>query len=87
MAAVTTEDTLKDFKTHDNDTGSTPVQIARLSQEITALTEHLKEHPKDEHSRRGLFLKVGKRRKLLKYLQGQDKEVYQKVVERFGLRK
>ncbi len=64
------------FKTHDNDTGSTPVQIAILTEEIKQLSSHLKEHKQDNSSRRGLLKKVSERRKLLKYLQREDKKLF-----------
>jgi len=70
-----------------NDTGSPEVQIAVLSARITELTEHLKENPKDHHSRRGLLKMVGKRRNLLGYLKKVDIERYRSLIERLGLRK
>lgn len=72
---------------HDKDTGSAPVQIAILTNRIIELTEHLKIHKKDNHSRRGLFLMVGKRRKLLTYLKNNDTERYNKVIVDLDLRK
>lgn len=75
------------FQLHDNDTGSPEVQIALLSGRINYLTEHLKAHKKDHHSRRGLLRTVGRRRKLLEYLKQKDIERYRRVVERLGLRK
>lgn len=74
-------------QTHQKDTGSPQVQIAILTEKIARLTEHLKEHPKDKHSRRGLIGMVGKRRKLLRYLQYNNTDIYQEVVEKLGLRK
>jgi len=76
-----------DFQVHDKDTGSPEVQIALLTKRITDLTEHLKSHKKDHSSRRGLLKMVGKRSSLLKYLGKYDKQRYQKVIERLGLRK
>ena len=72
---------------HANDTGSPEVQIAILTTRITELTEHLKKNPQDNHSRRGLFKMVGKRRNLLGYLQKKDIERYRAIVEKLGLRK
>ena len=70
-----------------NDTGSPEVQIAVLSARIAELTEHLKEHPKDNHSRRGMFKMVGQRRGLLSYLKSKDIERYRALIEKLGLRK
>ena len=75
------------FRQHEKDTGSPEVQIALLSERITELTEHLKAHKKDHASRRGLLKLVGRRSSLLKYLTGVDRERYQKVIARLGLRK
>ena len=74
-------------KTHETDTGSPEVQIAILSARILELTEHLKKNPHDNHSRRGLFKMVGKRKNLLSYLQRSDIERYRAIVEKLGLRK
>ena len=74
-------------KTHENDTGSPEVQIAILTRRINDLTEHLKVHKKDHHSRRGLLKMVGHRRNLLAYLQKVDIERYRSIVARLGLRK
>lgn len=75
------------FATHAGDTGSPQVQVAILTFRINMLTEHLKEHKKDNHSRRGLLLMVGQRRKLLSYLEKNDKKAYLKLVEELELRK
>lgn len=75
------------FAKHDKDTGSAQVQIAILTKRIEELTEHLKEHKKDNHSRRGLLLMVGKRRKLLNYLKNSKPEVYEEVIKGLKLRK
>ncbi len=75
------------FKKHDVDTGSPEVQIGILSERISVLTEHLKTHSKDHHSRRGLLKMVGHRRRLLNYLQKQDVERYRTVVKDLGLRR
>lgn len=74
-------------RTHENDTGSPEVQIAVLTRRINELTEHLKIHKKDHHSRRGLLKMVGHRRNLLAYLQKKDIERYRSIVARLGLRK
>lgn len=74
-------------KTHETDTGSPEVQIAILSGRILELTEHLKKNPHDNHSRTGLFKMVGKRKKLLGYLQKVDINRYRAIVEKLGLRK
>jgi small subunit ribosomal protein S15 len=75
------------FKLHEGDTGSPEVQIAMLTERINYLTEHLKEHKKDHHSRRGLLKMVGQRRRLLNYLKANTVERYRQIVERLGLRK
>jgi len=75
------------FKKHDVDTGSPEVQIGILSERINVLTEHLKTHSKDHHSRRGLLKMVGHRRRLLNYLQREDIERYRAVVKDLGLRR
>ena len=75
------------YATHEGDTGSPEVQIAILSKRISDLTEHLKNNPKDHHSRRGMFKMIGNRRNLLNYLQKKDIERYRAIVEKLGLRK
>lgn len=75
------------YATHEGDTGSPEVQIAVLTKRIRDLTEHLKEHPKDHHSRRGLLKMVGHRRNLLAYLQKVDIERYRAIIARLGIRK
>ena len=74
-------------KTHDNDTGSPEVQIAMLTRRISDLTEHLKTHKKDNHSRSGLFKMIGKRRNLLNYLKKKDINRYRATIEKLGIRK
>lgn len=74
-------------RTHENDTGSPEVQIAILTARINTLTEHLKVHPKDNHSRRGLFKMIGKRRNLLDYLARKDIERYRAIIAKLGIRK
>ncbi len=75
------------FGRGDGDTGSADVQIATLTASINALTEHLKVHKKDHHSRRGLLMQVGQRRRLLNYLQRVDLERYRKLINELGLRR
>lgn len=75
------------FKKHEGDTGSPEVQIAILTDQINTLTAHLRIHKKDHHSRRGLLKMVGRRRRLLNYLQKQELERYRTVVKELGLRK
>ncbi len=76
-----------DFKTHDSDTGSADVQIALLSARINHLTEHLREHRKDFHTRRGLLAMASRRRKLLNYLKKHDLNKYNELLKRLNLRK
>jgi small subunit ribosomal protein S15 len=76
-----------EYSTHEGDTGSPEVQVALLSARINQLTEHLKIHKKDHHSRRGLLMMVGQRRRLLNYLSKKDIERYRSVVARLGLRR
>ena len=78
---------IEEYATHPGDTGSPEVQVAMLTQRIKDLTEHLKEHKHDHHSRRGLLLLVGQRRRLLNYLQKTEIERYRSIVERLGLRR
>ncbi|MEO6260300.1 MAG: 30S ribosomal protein S15 [Thermoanaerobaculia bacterium] len=75
------------YRTHDSDTGSPEVQIALLSNRITYLTEHFKTHAKDHHSRRGLLMIVGQRRRLLDYLKKIDQDRYRAIIEKLGIRK
>jgi len=78
---------IQKYKIHNTDTGSTEVQIALLSEEIKRLLSHLKKHPKDFHSKRGLLKMVSKRRKLLKYLKREDEKKYNKIIKAVGLKK
>jgi small subunit ribosomal protein S15 len=78
---------INDYRLHDGDTGSPEVQIALLSKRISYLTEHFKTHKNDHHSRRGLLKLVSQRRKLLSYLKLSDKERYESVIQRLGIRK
>lgn len=89
MALNTAEkaEILKEFGLHETDTGSPEAQVALLTARIRQLTEHLKFHKHDHHSRRGLLLLVGRRKGLLQYLQDNDIERYRKLIERLGLRR
>ncbi len=77
---------IQDFQRNEADTGSPEVQIAVLTKRITQLTDHLKEHPRDHHSRRGLLKIVGKRKRLLKYLKNKDTEKYRSLISELGIR-
>ena len=81
------QEIISTYKRDEKDTGSPEVQIALLTERINELTEHLKVHPKDNHSRRGLLKMVGKRRNLLNYLAKKDVNRYRAIVEKLGLRK
>ena len=83
----TKQSIIAEYGTKPGDTGSPEVQIAMLTRRISDLTEHLKEHKHDHHSRRGLFLLVGQRRRLLGYLQDVDINRYRSLIERLGLRR
>lgn len=88
--ALTTEDKsqiIAEYRRSDADTGSAEVQIAVLSKRISDLTEHLKAHKRDHHSRRGLLMLVGRRRRLLEYLKREDIERYRELIARLGLRR
>ena len=89
MALTATEKktVLAEYGLHETDTGSPEAQVALLTKRITDLTEHLKEHKHDHHSRRGLLLLVGRRRRLLKYVAKVDIERYRSLIERLGLRR
>jgi small subunit ribosomal protein S15 len=78
---------IQDYRLHEQDSGSPEVQVALLTHRITELTDHFKTHSKDHHSRRGLLKLVGRRRRLLDYLKGQDVERYRTTIERLGIRK
>lgn len=80
-------DLIEKYRTHDEDTGSTEVQIAVLTKKVSDLTKHLKEHKKDFDSRRGLLMMVGKRRRLLNYLKKTDESKYMGLIADLGLRK
>jgi small subunit ribosomal protein S15 len=87
LEAKVKNDIIAQYATHPGDTGSPEVQVAVLSQRIKDLTEHLKEHKHDHHSRRGLLLMVGQRRRLLGYLQKVDINRYRALIERLGIRR
>ncbi len=78
---------IDEYRMHETDTGSPEVQVAILSRQISELTEHLKMHKKDHHSRRGLLMKVGRRRRLLNYLKKEDVERYRILIKKLGLRR
>jgi len=82
-----TQELVKEYATKEGDTGSPEVQIAILSERIRNLTEHLKSHKKDFHSRRGLLIMVGQRRRMLDYLKAKDNKRYEALIGRLGLRK
>jgi len=81
------QEIIEKFRLHDTDTGSAAVQIAIMTKRINTLNEHLKENKKDNHSRRGLVMLVGKRKRLLDYLKNKDLEEYRKLIKDLGLRK
>ncbi|MGC4963831.1 30S ribosomal protein S15 [Gordonia sp. DT218] len=89
MALTVTQkkEILAEYGLHETDTGSPEAQVAMLTKRITDLTEHLKEHKHDHHSRRGLLLLVGRRRRLLKYVAKVDINRYRSLIERLGLRR
>ncbi|MHB1008922.1 MAG: 30S ribosomal protein S15 [Propionibacteriaceae bacterium] len=87
MDAATKKKIIEDYAATPGDTGSPDVQIALLTKRISHLTEHLKAHKGDHHSRRGLMLMVGQRRRLLNYVAKNDIEHYRKLIERLGLRR
>ena len=78
---------MKEYARTEGDTGSPEVQVAVLTARIQELTEHLKENPKDHHSRRGLLMMVGQRRGMLDYLKSKDIEAYRTLIEKLGIRK
>ncbi|MFQ5501075.1 MAG: 30S ribosomal protein S15 [Phycisphaerae bacterium] len=87
LTADQKQETVSQYRRHDQDTGSSEVQVALLTKRIQQLTEHLNTHKKDHASRRGLLKMVGARSSLLKYLTRTDRERYQKTIESLGLRK
>ena len=87
MTLENKQQVIDDFKLHDSDTGSPEVQVATLTTRIAELTEHLRTHRHDYASRRGLLMMVGRRNRLLRYLARNDREAYQALIKRLGLRK
>ena len=83
----TKQEIIKEYGKSDTDTGSAEVQVALLSNRIDHLTDHLKSHKKDHHTRRGLLMLVGKRKRLLQYLQNQDVQRYRDLIDKLGLRR
>ncbi len=83
----TKQEIIKEYGKSDTDTGSAEVQVALLSNRIDHLTDHLKTHKKDHHTRRGLLMLVGKRKRLLQYLQNQDVQRYRNLIDKLGLRR
>jgi small subunit ribosomal protein S15 len=87
ITAERKQELMKEFGVGANDTGSAPVQIAVLSERIKNLTEHMQTHKKDFHSRRGLLVMVGQRRRLLDYVKKKDSSQYETLIKRLGLRR
>jgi small subunit ribosomal protein S15 len=87
LSADTKKSILSEYGVHEGDTGSPEAQVALLTKRIRDLTEHLRQHKHDHHSRRGLLLMVGRRRRLLQYLRGVDIERYRSLIERLQLRR
>ncbi len=87
ITAARKQEVIAEYRRKDGDTGSADVQVAVLTARITGLTEHLKQHMKDHHSRRGLLLMVGQRRRLLDYVKRTDQPRYQSLISRLGIRR
>ena len=87
LDAQTKQTLIKEFQLHETDTGSPEVQLAILTNKITNLTEHLRNHPKDHQSRRGMLKMVGQRRSLLNYVKSKDVERYRKIINVLGIRR
>ncbi len=87
ITAERKDELIKEYARAEGDTGSPEVQVAILSERIRNLTEHLKEHKKDHHSRRGLLVMVGQRRRLLDYVKGKEVARYESLIQRLGLRR
>lgn len=87
LDAARTREIIGEFGTSEKDTGSTDVQVALLTERISGLTSHMQTHAKDHHSRRGLLLLVSQRRALLDYLKREDKDRYQALIARLGIRR
>lgn len=87
LAKEKKQELIGEFRRHESDTGSTPLQVALLTERIRHLTEHLKVHKKDHHSRLGLLKLVGQRRRLLNYLRREDPAGYRELIQRLGIRR
>ena len=87
ITAERKQEVIKEYATHEGDTGSPEVQVAILTERITNLTEHLKTHKKDFHSRRGLLIMVGQRRRLLDYVKRNEQARYEGLIKRLGIRR
>lgn len=87
LAEERKQEIINGYRTHESDTGSPEVQVALLTARIAQLTDHLRNHPKDYHSRRGLLMMVGQRRRLLNYLSNKDIERYRSLIARLGIRR
>jgi small subunit ribosomal protein S15 len=87
FTAIEKKELIERYKLHDSDTGSPEVQVGLLTHRINYLTDHLKTHKKDHHSRRGLLMLVGRRRRLLDYVKNRDVQRYRKIIETLGLRR
>lgn len=87
MTEAEKKDIIKEYATHEGDTGSSEVQIAVLTKRINDLNEHMKKNPKDYHSNRGLLKMVGRRRNLLSYVQNKDVNAYRELISKLGIRK
>jgi small subunit ribosomal protein S15 len=87
ITAERKNEVVREYARHEGDTGSPEVQVAILSERIKNLTEHLQTHKKDFHSRRGLLIMVGQRRRLLDYVKGRDQSRYETLIQRLGLRR
>ena len=87
LSTLDKKEIIDKYKLHQSDTGSPEVQVALLTERITYLTEHLKAHKKDHHSRRGLLMLVGRRRRLLNYVKNKDVQRYRGIIETLGLRR
>jgi len=85
LTTVEKENLIKEYQLHEGDTGSPEVQVAILTEEIQKLSEHLKEHKKDNHSRRGLLQKVGKRRRLLQYLEANESDRFEVLKKKLNI--
>jgi small subunit ribosomal protein S15 len=87
IATEKKQELIKKFAVHEKDTGSSQVQVSILSERIKNLSEHMKKHPKDFHSRRGLLMLVGERRRLLDYLKAKSESLYKELIAQLGIRR